>query len=110
IGVAPDVQLLAEKVFSDNDGSAYEDDIIAGIEHAVELKADVINLSLGSDAGFVGEEDDPIQKTIRQATEKGALVVAAAGNAYYSTKNSLMETAQKPYEAIPILVSLVHLE
>jgi len=101
IGVAPDVQLLAEKVFSDNDGSAYEDDIIAGIEHAVELKADVINLSLGSDAGFVGEEDDPIQKTIRQATEKGALVVAAAGNAYYSTKNSLMETAQKPYASNP---------
>src|SRR5699024_6737662 len=57
IGVAPDVQLLAEKVFSDNDGSAYEDDIIAGIEHAVELKADVINLSLGSDAGFVRSEE-----------------------------------------------------
>ena len=101
IGVAPDVQLLAEKVFSDGSGSAYEDDIIAGIEHAVELEADVINLSLGIDAGFVGEEDDPIQKTIRQATEKGALVVAAAGNAYYSTKNNLLETAQKPYASNP---------
>lgn len=101
IGVAPNVQLLTEKVFSDEGGTAYEDDIIAGLEHAVELDADVINLSLGSDSGFVGEEDDPIQKTIRQATEKGALVVAAAGNAYYSTKNSLIETAQKPYASNP---------
>lgn len=100
-GVAPDVQLLAEKVFSDHDGAAYEDDIIAGIEHAVELKADVINLSLGSDGDFVGEIDDPVQKTIRQATEKGTLVVAAAGNAYYSTKNNLLETAQKPYASNP---------
>ncbi|HLQ72190.1 MAG TPA: S8 family serine peptidase, partial [Bacillota bacterium] len=100
-GLAPDVQLLAEKVFSDENNIAYEDDIIAGMEHAVELDADVINLSLGTDAGFVGEEDDPVQKTIRQATENGTLVIAAAGNAYYSTKNSLMETAQKPYASNP---------
>ena len=46
-GIAPGVQLLAEKVFSDNGGGAYEDDIIAGIEHAVTMGADVINMSLG---------------------------------------------------------------
>ncbi|WP_223805934.1 S8 family serine peptidase [Ornithinibacillus gellani] len=101
VGVAPDVQLLAEKVFSDESGFAYEDDIIAGIEHAVQLEADVINLSLGTDSGFVGEENDPIQKSIREATEQGTLVVAAAGNAYYSTKNSILETAQLPYASNP---------
>jgi lactocepin len=100
-GVAPGVQLLAEKVFSDNGGGAYEDDIIAGIEHAVTLSADVINMSLGSDAGFVGEENDPIQKAIRQATEQGTLVVVAGGNAAYSTKNNLLSASEKPYAENP---------
>jgi lactocepin len=100
-GVAPGVQLLAEKVFSDNRSGAYEDDIIAGIEHAVTMGADVINMSLGSDAGFVGEENDPIQKAIRQATEQGTLVVVAGGNSSYSTKNNLLQTAAKPYAENP---------
>jgi subtilisin family serine protease len=100
-GVAPGVQLIAEKVFSDESGAAYEDDIIAGIEHAVELEADVINLSLGSDAGWVGEENDPVQKTIKQATEKGTLVVAAGGNAAYSTMNSKLPSSQLPYASNP---------
>ncbi|MCS0653047.1 S8 family serine peptidase [Cytobacillus firmus] len=100
-GIAPGVQLLAEKVFSDNGGGAYEDDIIAGIEHAVTMGADVINMSLGSDAGFVGEENDPIQKSIREATEQGTLVVVAGGNSSYSTKNNIMEASAKPYAENP---------
>ncbi|MFP5116187.1 S8 family serine peptidase [Bacillaceae bacterium C204] len=96
-GIAPGVQLLAEKVFSDQGGGAMEDDIIAGIEHAVTMGADVINMSLGSDAGPVGEDDDPIQKAIRQATEQGTLVVVAGGNSAYSTKNSKLLRALQPY-------------
>ena len=100
-GVAPGVQILAEKVFSDNDGSAYEDDIIAGIYHAVELSADVINLSLGSDSGFVSEENDPIQKAIRVATEQGTLVVAAGGNAAYSTNTNILPRTETPFAENP---------
>ncbi|MFP7296382.1 S8 family serine peptidase [Neobacillus niacini] len=100
-GIAPGVQLLAEKVFSDNGGGAFEDDIIAGIEHAVTMGADVINMSLGSDAGYVGEENDPIQKSIREATEQGTLVVVAGGNTAYSTKNNLLQSAAKPYAENP---------
>ncbi|WHY78558.1 S8 family serine peptidase [Neobacillus sp. WH10] len=101
-GIAPGVQLLAEKVFSDKGGGAYEDDIIAGIEHAVTMGADVINMSLGSDAGFVGEENDPIQKAIRVATEQGTLVVVAAGNSAYSTKHNLLfPSAYSPYAENP---------
>lgn len=100
-GIAPDVQILAEKVFSDNGGGAYEDDIVAGINHAVEMGADVINLSLGSDGGFVGEEDDAVQKSIRLATNNGVLVVAAGGNAYYSTKNNKLSSSMKPYADNP---------
>ncbi|WP_430510289.1 S8 family serine peptidase [Gottfriedia solisilvae] len=100
-GIAPGVQLLAEKVFSDYSSAAYEDDIIAGIEHAVTMGADVINMSLGTDAGYVGEENDPIQKTIRQATEQGSLVVVASGNASYSSKNNIIPSSLKPYAENP---------
>lgn len=100
-GIAPGVQLLAEKVFSDKGGGAYEDDIIAGIEHAVTMGADVINMSLGVDAGYVDEEFDPIQKAIRVATEQGTLVVVAAGNSAYSTKNNIIMSSLYPYAENP---------
>ncbi|MFB7138712.1 S8 family serine peptidase [Gottfriedia sp. NPDC056225] len=101
LGIAPGVQLLAEKVFSDSGGGAYEDDIIAGIDHAVAMGADVINMSLGTDSGFVGEDKDPIQKAIREATEHGTLVVVAGGNAAYSTKNNIMSASTQPYADNP---------
>ncbi|MGG7214829.1 S8 family serine peptidase [Clostridium nigeriense] len=85
-GIAPEVQIVGEKVFAD-DGRGYEDDIIAGINHAVEVGADVINMSLGSDAGFVLEDSDLMQIAIENASKAGVLVVVAAGNAYYSTKD-----------------------
>ncbi|MCA1061265.1 S8 family serine peptidase [Rossellomorea aquimaris] len=100
MGVAPDVQLLAEKVFSDKRSGAYDDDIAAGIYHAVEFGADVINLSLGSDAGSV-DSNDPVQRAIQYATEHGVLVVAAAGNASYSTKQNLLERSQLPLAKNP---------
>lgn len=100
VGVAPDVQLLAEKVFSDSLGFAYDDDIAAGIYHAVELGADVINLSLGSEAGMA-DPNDIVQRAIQFATDHGVLVVASAGNASYSTKQSLLERSQLPLAKNP---------
>lgn len=85
-GIAPEVQIVGEKVFAD-DGRGYEDDIIAGINHAVEVGADVINMSLGSDSGFVLEDSDLMQIAIENASKAGVLVVVAAGNAYYSTED-----------------------
>ncbi|WP_129689495.1 S8 family serine peptidase [Gottfriedia acidiceleris] len=101
VGIAPGVQLLAEKVFSDSASGAYEDDIIAGIEHAVTMGADVINMSLGVDSGYVDEDYDPIQKAIREATEQGTLVVVAAGNSAYSTQNRLVPSTLRPYAQDP---------
>ncbi|PUB15864.1 S8 family serine peptidase [Paenisporosarcina sp. OV554] len=99
-GIAPDVQILVEKVFSDYWNGAFADDIIAGINHAVEMDADVINLSLGSDADFV-DENNPIQKAVRIATEQGVLVVAAGGNAFYSTKSGSVTYNHPPYAQNP---------
>ncbi|PEJ57654.1 hypothetical protein CN601_16860 [Bacillus sp. AFS017336] len=101
LGIAPGVQLLAEKVFSDQGGGAWEDDIIAGIQHAMTMGADVINMSLGSDAGWVGEDDDLVQKAIREATEQGTLVVVAGGNAAYSTQNNLLPWSTQPFAENP---------
>ncbi|MEH7127899.1 S8 family serine peptidase [Neobacillus drentensis] len=101
-GIASGAQILAEKVFSDKGGGgAQEDDIIAGIQHAVEMGADVINMSLGSDAGPVSESEDPVQQAIREATEQGVLVVVAGGNASYSSKNNVMMSSLLPYADNP---------
>ena len=52
VGVAPDAQIMVMKVFGDN-GGAFTMDILAALEDALMLGADVVNLSLGSDKGFV---------------------------------------------------------
>ena len=78
-GVAPEAQIAGMKVFSDNDKYAYEEDIVAGIEDAIAIGADVINMSLGSVAGFVSDED-PDQKAILSAKEAGIVVAVSAGN------------------------------
>lgn len=95
LGVAPEAQLLAEKVFSDGYEGAYDDDIIAGIEHAVAFGADVINMSLGSNAGFVGD-DDPIQPALQAAEAAGVIACVSAGNSGYNTKGLYYPLAQNP--------------
>ncbi|MEH7475859.1 S8 family serine peptidase, partial [Priestia megaterium] len=103
-GVAPDASITAYKVLN-QDGIGYTSDIIDGIEASISpdnpLGADVINMSLGTDSGFVSEVDDPIQKVIREATEQGTLVVVAGGNSAYSTQNNLLQSSLKPYAENP---------
>ncbi|WP_051986327.1 S8 family serine peptidase [Clostridium amazonitimonense] len=85
-GVAPQAQLLGMKAFSNGPAGkyAYTDDIVAALEDSVTLGADIINMSLGSAAGFQ-DDDDAEQKAIKNAADKGVLVVVSAGNSSYST-------------------------
>ncbi|MFD3155927.1 S8 family serine peptidase [Haloimpatiens sp. FM7330] len=85
-GVAPEAQLLAMKVFSNDPkgGGAFQDDIVAAIEDSVTHKADVINMSLGSTAAFQ-DAQDPEQKAIEYAVDHGVSVVVSAGNSTFST-------------------------
>jgi lactocepin len=85
-GVAPEAQLLAMKVFSNDPDfpSCNDEDVVEAIQDSVRLGADVINMSLGSDSGFV-EQSSPIQQAIRKAEKKGVVVVVSAGNSGYST-------------------------
>lgn len=86
-GVAPQAQLLAMKVFTNNPGtsSAYDDDIIAAIEDSVKLGADVINMSLGSTSGFT-DANDPENQAVQRATDAGVICVISAGNSATSTQ------------------------
>jgi lactocepin len=47
------------------------------------------------------DEEDPIQKAVRTATEQGVLVVAAGGNAFYSTKSGSSTYNHSPYAQNP---------
>ena len=80
-GVTSRTTLIGVKVLNRN-GSGSFSGILAGIMHAADAGADVINMSLGglfnrSDSdGFLGT----INRTINYAQRNGTLVVVAAGN------------------------------
>ena len=95
-GVAPDAQLLAMKVFSNNGSikGCYDDDLIAAIEDSVKLGANVINMSLGSVSSNV-DENDPEQSAVRKASEQGVLCVISAGNSGVSTSTGSGNPAQQ---------------
>lgn len=82
MGVAPNAQLLAMKVFSNNqeEESTYMDIIIAAIDDSIALGADVMNISLGAAAGFV-DENSPEQIAVTRAVNNGIVMSISAGNA-----------------------------
>ncbi len=74
IGTAPRVSLVIAKVLGDN-GSGYSTWIANGIRWAVQQKADIISMSLGS-----SQVDQTIYAAVKEAVNAGVYVVAAAGN------------------------------
>lgn len=81
LGIAPEAQLLALKVFGNDPEfqSTYGDIYVKAIDDSIKLGADVLNMSLGSTAGFV-DEDSPESKAISRAVENGVLMSISAGN------------------------------
>ena len=92
-GVAPNAQLMIMKIFGDGSGSTSDDIILAGIDDAVKLGADSINMSLGSPAGFTdyGDENESEEEHLTycgvytRAEKAGVNVLVAAGNETSST-------------------------
>lgn len=74
VGVAPEARLLIGKVLGDN-GAGASTWIAAGIDWAVDQGADVISMSLGGPS-----PDQWTKAAVQRATERGVIVVAAAGN------------------------------
>lgn len=83
IGLAPEAELIVGKVLS-NGGSGGSDGIAAGIRWAADEGADVISMSLGGGGAY-----EPTRQAIIYALGKGAIVVAAAGNAGYRGSNTI---------------------
>ncbi|AFV00141.1 S8 family serine peptidase [Simiduia agarivorans] len=83
-GVAKDAEIWALKVFGDVAGStnltvdAIEYALDPNGDGSVDDRADVINMSLGSD---FGHPDDPSSVAADNASKMGVVVVVAAGNA-----------------------------
>lgn len=77
VGVAPECTIIPIKVLTDHGGGRYEN-IISGIKKAIspEVNADIITMSLGSPSPGPSELHD----VIKEATSKGKIVLAAAGN------------------------------
>lgn len=74
IGWAPDCSLMVLKALGDN-GAGNDGWIAAAIDYAVEKKADVISMSLGS-----SQPSEAIRAACKRADDAGVILVAAAGN------------------------------
>ena len=96
-GVAPEAQILGLKVFSNdpNYASTYGDIYIKAIDDAIKLGADVINMSLGSTAGFV-DADSPEQQAVQRAVDNGIFMSISAGNSAYFGHGFDLPTASNP--------------
>src|SRR5262245_36860654 len=76
VGVAPEADLYIAKVLGDS-GSGSLTWITQAIDWAIEQEVDVISMSL---AAGPNANDSSVRAAIKRATDKGIIVVAAAGN------------------------------
>ena len=77
LGIAPNAKILAVHAFATSTRQTPEAttrQILAGIEWAIQKGARIINMS------FAGRYDPMIQLAMKNAHEKGVILIAAAGN------------------------------
>lgn len=87
-GVAPDAKIIPIKVL-DAAGSGTIDNVIKGIRYAADLGAKVINMSLGVAKQFLSSTLlGAFQNAINYATNKGSVVITAAGNENVNTSTT----------------------
>lgn len=79
-GLCPTCRIMPLKAMG-ADGTGSHSAIAAAIHHAVDNGADIINLSLGSEAST-----NTLHTAVRRAASAGILVVAAAGNSGVETQ------------------------
>jgi len=83
VGVAYQAKIMPIKAM-DSVGEGFDDAIAAGIVWAADHGAQIINLSIGSATG-----SDILHQAIAYASNKGCLLVAAAGNYDPTTQGNL---------------------
>jgi filamentous hemagglutinin family protein len=77
LGVAPDAKILAVRAFGGSNSTAEATtlSILKGIEWATSRGARIINMS------FAGPRDPLLERALKEAHDKGVVLIAAAGNA-----------------------------
>jgi len=93
-GIAPKASILSYKV-SESGENVSSELIIKAVNKAIEDDVDIINISLG-----VNKTNSKIDQVVSRATQKGIIVVAAAGN-----DGPALETIGSPgksYDAITV--------
>ena len=88
VGMAPDAQVIAMKVFNSETGGANMYDIINALEDCMTMGVDVVNMSLGSPAGFAVTEIEEIDSIYARISETDIIVDVAAGNEATSSYGS----------------------
>ena len=81
-GIAKNVNLYVTKALLEN-GSGYEEDVVAGIDWCINQNVNIISLSLGGGQDLfplLGSSGRTIEDSVNDATARGIFVVAAAGN------------------------------
>ncbi len=82
-GAAPGAQILGMKIFPDNAGGGTDDAVILrALEDAWNLGADVVNISVGTGAGFCrdGLLDGLYSQAFARMAEDGVIICCSAGN------------------------------
>lgn len=77
LGIAPGARLLAIRAFSPKAASAESTtfNILKGLDHAVGHNVRIVNMS------FAGPQDPSLDRALKSASDKGMILIAAAGNA-----------------------------
>ncbi len=88
-GVAPNAQLVSMKVFSSVMATARTAWILSALEDCVVLDVDVINMSLGTSAGFSTPSTEELENGVYgKIKEAGISLIVAASNSYSSAYGS----------------------
>jgi len=93
-GIAPEAQLLLMNVGNKEGSVVYDYLLYAAFEDAVDLGADVINISLGSTAGFSSVSSTTAKNLVNlidYALDNGVEVCCAAGNDGILGKESIYD-------------------
>ena len=85
IGVAPECTLIPIKVLNNN-GSGNFGNIAAGIRKAIEVKADIISMSLGTSS----EPPIDVNRAIKEATNAGIPVIGVSNTDNITSKIDLV--------------------
>ncbi len=89
-GVAYDAQIAFMKVFDDY-GYSSSVGILAALDDAIKLGADVVNMSLGLSAGLL-EANQSVAETYERVFNSGVTLCVAMGNDSYQGLGDLQET------------------